>query len=53
MKKNKSKAQYSQLSSGFVFGVERDQLWLTVRLFGGARTDYTSEGEDQTDYRKL
>ena len=45
--------QCSQPSSPSVFGGGRDGLWLVVRLFGGARTDYAREGKDRTDYRGL
>ena len=45
--------QCSQASSPSVFGVGRDGLWLIVRLFRGARTDYAREGEDRTDYGGL
>ena len=37
-------AQCSQPSSPSVFGGGRDGLWLVVRLFGGARTEYSGEG---------
>ena len=47
------KRQCSQASSPSVFGVGRDGLWLIVRLFRGARTDYAREGEDRTDYGGL
>ena len=45
--------QCSQRSSPSVFGGGRDGLWLIVRLFGGARTDYARQGKDRTDYRGL
>ena len=43
----------SQPSSPSVFGGGRDGLWLIVRLFGGARTDYARQGKDRTDDRGL
>ena len=46
-------SQCSQPSSPSVFGGVRDGLWLVVRLFGGARTDYAREGKDRTDCRGL
>ena len=45
--------QCSQPSSPSVFGGGRDGLWLVVRLFWGARTDYARQGKDRTDYRGL
>jgi len=45
--------QCSQPSNPSVFVSGRDGLPLIVRLFGGARTEYTREGEDRTDYRGL
>ena len=50
---NKYHNQCSQPSSPSVFGGGRDGLWLIVRLFGGARTDYARQGKDRTDYRGL
>ena len=45
--------QCSQPSSPSVLGGGRDGLWLVVRLFWGARTDYARQGKDRTDYRGL
>ena len=45
--------QCSQPSNPSVFGRGRDGLWLVVRLFGGAGTDYARESKDRTDYRGL
>ena len=38
--------QCSQKSSLSVFRVRRDGLWLTIWIIGGARMDYSQEGED-------
>ena len=48
-----ARKQCSQPSSPSVFGGGRDGLWLVVRLFWGAKTDYARQGKDRTDYRGL